>query len=320
MEKLFFRGRCEKHGKTGVFFNTGSGVSLFVKGSVVVFELSSLNKPCFVYIIKDFDYYQKEKHLISNEGRVVVKLEEGKITHLDLVKSNEAIDNTLVLRNIIIDGKILKYREKPKKFIKVYGDSTVAGYGILEHQGVPDYDTSDGVEDFCFRALYSLKVDYDIFSGSGWGLTFSPYTNPMDEGIEKYQDYMCVKSEEKWSNKRRADLLLMSLGTNDFSYINQSTLNKEELEAHFIDSYRRFVEKERKFNPNVPVLMVYGTLKEDCVYPLIEKTCNELSKVFDNIYIVKLHGNNDGIDFHCHVSHHKEMAEVLAVKIHSILN
>ena len=112
MRKLFFRGRYKKEGKSLIFFNTGSGVSLLVKGSNVVFELNSLNKPCFVYIIKDFDYNQKEKYLISQEGRVVVKLEEGKITHIDLVKSNEAIDNTLVLKNIIIDGKILKYKEK----------------------------------------------------------------------------------------------------------------------------------------------------------------------------------------------------------------
>ena len=319
MEKLFFRGRYKKHGKSALFFNTGSGVSLLAKGSSIVFELASLNKPCFVYIIKDFDYNQKEKFLITNEGRVVVKLEEGKITHIDLVKSNEAIDNTLVLKNIIIDGKILKYIEKPNKFIKVYGDSTVAGYGILEHQGTPDYDTSDGVEDFCFRALYNLKVDYDIFSGSGWGITFSPYTDPMNEGIEKYQDCVCVKNDEKWSSKKKPDLLLLSLGTNDFSYINQSSSNKEELEAQFIASYRKFIEKERKISPNVPILMVYGTLKEDCVYPLIEKTFKEMSKVFNNLYVVKLPGDNDGIDFHCHVSHHKEMAEVLEQKIISII-
>ena len=320
MEKLFFRGRYKKDGKNTLFFNTGSGVSLLVKGANIVFELGSINKPCFVYIIKDFDFNQKEKYLINNEGRIVIKLEEGKVTHIDLVKSNEALDNTLVLKNIVIDGKILKYSEKPNKFIKVYGDSTVAGYGILLHQGKADYDTSDGVEDFCFRALYDLRVDYDIFSASGWGITFSLYTDPTNVGIEKYQDCLCVKNDEKWVSKKKPDLLILSLGTNDFSYINQNSSNKEDLEAKFIASYRNFIEKERKICPTVPVLMVYGTLKEECVYPLIEKTYNELSKVFDNLYLVKLPGDNDGIDFHCHVSHHKEMAEVLEQKIISIIH
>ena len=318
MEKLFLRGRYKKEGKNILFFNTGSGVSLLAKGSNIVFELGSINKPCFVYIFKNFDFNQKEKYLINNEGRVVIKLEEDRITHIDLIKSNEAIDNTLVLKNTIIDGKILKYTEKPNKFVKVYGDSSVAGYGILKHQGKPDYDTSDGVEDFCFRALYSLKVDYDIFSGSGWGVTFSPYTDPMEVGIEQYQDCLCVKNNEKWTDKRAADLLLLSLGTNDFSYINQSASGKDKLEKHFIESYRKFIEKERKINKDIPVLMVYGSLKEESVYPLIEKTYNELSKIFDKLYIVKLPGNNDGIDFHCYVSHHKEIAEVLTKKIMSI--
>ncbi len=318
MENSLFRGRCKKDKENTFFFNTGSGVSLYFQGKSLTFILASINKPCFVYIIKDFDYNQKEKFLVDKNGTVNIAFQDDKAHYVDLVKANEAIDNTLVLKSIEFNGKILKYTEKPNKFVKVYGDSSVAGYGILQHSGVPDYDTSDGVEDFCFRALYSLHFDYDIFCGSGWGVTFSPYTDPMTVGLEKYQDCLCVKNDEKWVSKK-ADLLLLSLGTNDFSYINQHLDQKVELERKFIDSYREFVKKERKINPSVPILMVYGTLKEDCVYPLIEKTYTELSKIFDNLYIVKLPGDNDGIDFHCHVSHHKKMAEVLMKKITAII-
>ena len=102
-----------------------------------------------------------------------------------------------------------------------------------------------------------------------------------------------------------------------FAYIAEGIVDC----VHENEELRRkeFVKKERKINPSVPILMVYGTLKEDCVYPLIEKTYTELSKIFDNLYIVKLPGDNDGIDFHCHVSHHKKMAEVLMKKITSII-
>lgn len=318
MENLLLKGRYKKDKENIFFFNTGSGVSLCFQGKSFTFNLGSINKPCFVYIIKDFDFSQKEKFLVDKNESIKITFHDDKAHYIDLVKANEAIDNTLVLKSIEINGKILKYAEKPNKYVKVYGDSSVAGYGILKHSGIPDYDTSDGVEDFCFRALYNLHFNYDIFCASGWGVTFSPYTNPMTVGIEKYRDRLCVKNEEKWVNQK-ADLLLFSLGTNDFSYINQNLSRKDELERKFIDSYCEFVKKERELNPNAPVLMVYGSLKEECVYPLIEKTYIELSKVFDNLYIVKLPGNCDGIDYHCHVSHHKEMAEVLAEKIVSII-
>ena len=318
MENLFIKGRYKKVGEFLQIFNTGTTISLHVLARSVTFDLRPIGKHCFVYVIKDFDYNQKEKYFIDEDIDLTISLDDNKPHYIDLVKANEALDNSLLIKDIKTDGKVLNYEEKPSKFIKVYGDSTVAGYGILAHSGVADVDTSDGVEDFCFRALYSLKCDHDIFAASGWGLVFSQFSDPQTDGVEKYRDCLCIKNDEKWVSKD-PDLLIISLGTNDFSYMVINPDKKEELEAKFIASYRKFIEKERKNNSSLPVLMVYGTLKEEWVYPLIEKTYNVLSKEFDNLYLVKIPGDNTGIDNHCHVSHHKEMAEVLKEKIISIL-
>lgn len=316
---MLIRGRYKVVNGFLQFFNVGSGVSLCVQGSSITFDIKPITKSCFVYIIKDFDLNQKVKYFIDEDIDLTIPLGDDKPHYIDLVKANESLDNSLVIRDIKIDGKVLNYKEKPKKFVKVYGDSSVAGYGILAHTGNPDVDTNDGVEDFCFRTLYNLKFNFDLFAASGWGLTFSPYTEPKEIGIEKYIDNLCVKSNEKWVGEK-PDMLLLSLGTNDFAYIYENQDKKDGLEAHFIDSYRKLLEKETKNNPDLPILMVYGTLLEDAVYPLIEKTYNKLSKEFKNLYLVKLPGDNTGIACHCHVSRHKEIAEVLTKTIQSILH
>ena len=318
MENFTIKGRYKKENGNIQLFNTGSTISLDVKGNYVTFELGSLKKPCYIYIIKDFDYNQKKKYFVDVNLCIRLNLLDDKPHHIDLVKANESMDNTLVVKKVEIDGEILKSSGKTAKFVKVYGDSTIAGYGILAHEGVPDIDTNDGVEDFCLRALYNLKYDYDIFAASGWGLTFSAYTNPKEIGIEKYRENLCVNSDEKWVSKK-ADLLIISLGTNDYAYINENFSQKDELEAKFVNSYAEFIKKERENNPSLPVLMVYGSLKEEFVYSLIEKTYAVLSKRFDNIYIVKLPGDNTGLSFHSFVSTHEQMAKILQEKILSII-
>ena len=317
-KNMLIRGRYKTINGFLQFFNVGSGVSLCVQGKSITFDIKSIVQSCFVYIIKDFDYNQKVKFFIDEDIDLTIPLEDDRPHYIDLVKADEATANSLVIRDIKIDGKILKYAEKPNKFVKVYGDSTIAGYGILAHDGEAGVDTNDGVEDFCFRALFDLKYDFDLFAASGWGLTFSAYTNPKEIGIEKYRENLCVNSNEKWTS-RKPDLLIISLGTNDFAYIEQNPQNKDELIRKFIDSYDKLIEKERENFANLPVLMVYGTLKEESVYPLIEKTYEELSKKLNNIYIVKLPGDNSGISNHSYVSFHKKMSEVLKEKILSII-
>jgi len=318
MENFELKGRYKKEGKIIQFFNTGSGVSFDIIGRSVTFELGSLKNRCYVYIFRDFDFNQKQKILIDVNRVIRIYLQDTKPHHIDLVKANEALDNTLVLKSIKIDGQILKNTGIPKKFVKVYGDSTIAGYGILKHDGEAYYETNDGVEDFCFRALFDLKYDFDLFTASGWGITFSAYTNPKDEGIEKYQENLCVNSNEKWVSKQ-ADLLIISLGINDYSYIQENLDKKEELFARFVSSYIKLIEKERKDNPSLPVLMIYGTLKEEYMYDYFLEAFKQISEKLDNVYFVKLPGDNSAISNHSYVSYHKKMAEILKGKILSII-
>ena len=317
--KVIPRGRYTLEKEGTKFYNTGSGFSFYVNGEKTSLTIISEKGPGYVYLIRDFDYDKKEKILIENKEEVNIFFNDNKPHFVDVVKANEPADNYMIFGPVSTSGELLEIDEKNKKFVKVYGDSSIAGYGILAHDGDPNYLTNDGVENFCFRALYSLGLDYDIFAASGWGITFSAWTDPKTVGIEKFRDKICINSDVSWDGKT-PDLLIISLGTNDFSYIFENKEKTQELTEKFIKSYEKLVKKEREKKPEIPVLMVYGSLSEEWVYSLIEKTYEYLIEKCQNIYIIKLPGDNSAIANHSYITYHQKMADILQEKIVEILD
>ena len=218
-------------------FNGGSSFSLKAKASSVTVDIKSTPKDGYFYIIVDRDYLNKKK-VFTSECPYKYPLKDNKEHYIDIVKANEANDNTFELVDLSVDGTVLPYDYQYDKKVKVYGDSTIAGFGILGHNEVASVHTSDSVEDFCYQALYELNMDMDIMSASGFGLTFSAYTCPKNVGVIDYIDKVAVGSRISWNNNQKADLLIISLGCNDNSYIQENFSNKEELVKKFINEYR----------------------------------------------------------------------------------
>ena len=70
---------------------------------------------------------------------------------VDIVKANEVNDNALKLLDFSVDGELLDFDHIYDKKVMVYGDPTIAGFGILEHYGNASVHNSDSVRDFCYQ-------------------------------------------------------------------------------------------------------------------------------------------------------------------------
>ena len=114
-------------------------------------------------------------------------------------------------------------------------------------------------------------------------------------------------------------MLIISLGTNDNSYIQENLNQKDQLVDAFIAKYKQLIEMHVKENKGLKILMVYGTLKEEDVYYLIEKSYSALKPQFPNLFIHKFAGDNTGISNHAYVKAHESMAEELKNVIKEIL-
>jgi hypothetical protein len=310
-----FIGRYKADGDCLYFYNGGSGLSFKMKGKHFDIDIRFIDGEGYYYFILDKDYKNKVK--ISSKVNSIPFFDDGE-HEIDIIKANEANDNTMVIRDIYIKGELLPYTNYPKKRACVYGDSTIAGFGILAHSGNASIHSSDSVEDFCFQALYELDFDMDIMSASGYGLVFSAYTYPMDIGIIDFYNKVKVHSDIAWEGSKN-DLLIVSLGTNDNAFISENPENRQTLIDIFKVKYRQLIDSEVNKNPDIKILMVYGTLKEENAYPLIEETYQYLKPVYKNLYIHKFDGDNTAISNHAFVDAHKRMAEELKNVIKEII-
>ena len=298
-------------------FNGGSGLSFKMKGNSFTIRFNSCPVDSYFYVVIDRDFTNKEKHLTSKNGTTICL--DGNIHYVDIVKANEANDVVLKLLNLSIDGELMDYDHDYSYRVKVIGDSTIAGYGILKHDGVGNIETSDSVLDFAYQALYEINAYVDAFSASGWGLVFSIYTCPQRMGIIDYIDKVATNKNDDWIDNSKFDLLIISVGTNDNSYIQSDITLKEERIKEYIDKYKTLIDKNIAINKDIKVLMVYGTLNEKAAYYLNEETYKCLKPLYKNLYIYKFNGDNSAISNHAYVTAHKQMAEELKAVINDIL-
>ncbi len=299
-------------------FNSGSGISFKMKGTSFTVTLNSEIGACYYYLIIDRDYENKTKIFVPDHAKHQYLFNDDKEHFIDIVKANEAKDCTLIIKDLIIDGVLLAYDHKYVKKAIIYGDSTIAGYGILSHEEASIH-TSDGAKDFLYHALYELNYEIDILCASGYGLSFSAYTNPKTIGIYDYKDKVAINSDISWETQNKYDILIISLGCNDASYISEQPNRVKELTKMFIEKYKSLIDSEIKRNKGIKILMVYGTLKEKQAYDLIEETYSVLKPLYKNLYIHKFNGDNSGATNHAFITAHDEMAKELKNLLKAIL-
>ena len=301
-----------------VLFNSGSSISFKMNGKSFTVTVGSKTWPCYYYFIIDRDYKNKVKLSTPSNPVCCYSFNDEKEHTVDIVKANEANDSLLFIEDLEIDGKLLEYDHQYDKKVIVYGDSTIAGYGILSHDKA-SIDTSDGVRDFAYHALYELNCDMDIFCASGYGLSFSAYTTPKTIGIYDYIKKVSVNSDLSWEHQNKHDILIISLGCNDASYISEQPNNKEECVKMFIKKYQELIDSEIKLNSNLKTLMIYGTLKEQQAYYLIEQAYESLKQLYKNLYIHKFDGDNTAASNHAFITAHDRMAEELKAALKPLL-
>ena len=317
LTKIKINGRYSLADKHLSIYNGGSGFSFKMQGNGFTLKLKSIPVDGYIYIIIDRNYTDKTKLLISDNISCLFNDDEPHL--VDIVKANEANDNALEVVDLIVDGELLDYDFQYKNKVIVYGDSTVAGFGILSHDDVASIHNCDAVEDLFFQALYELNMNADIFSASGYGLAFSAYTCPKNIGVIDFFNKVKVHGDISWNPDNKNDLLIISLGCNDNSYIQENLRNKEQLIEVFETKYKKLIDSEVSKNPDIKILMVYGTLAEVSAYYLYEETYKHLKPFYKNLFIHKFNGDNTAISNHAFVDAHKQMAEELKKVIKEIL-
>ena len=206
----------------------------------------------------------------------------------------------------------------------VFGDSTVSAFGNL---GKCDdektlFDT-DGLQGFAYLVAKHFNLSPNILSGSGWGLTFSPWTVPNRRPMLKYIDKVAVIEDVKYDlTQVNPKIILISLGCNDshyYTYTGEVGKTNNELLEEFQNDYHKLLEILNKLYPKIPIIMIYGVMREVHNYKPMHELYLKLKDSF-NLYEAFIEGDISGVSTHPSKDSHKEIADKLIKMIEGIIN
>ncbi|KAH8880936.1 hypothetical protein GQ53DRAFT_799412 [Thozetella sp. PMI_491] len=258
---------------------------------------------------------------------------------VEIRKRSEALFGSIYLGCPSTSGTITV----PKRRIEIIGDSISVGYGI---DGTYPCTNTAALEDATstYGALTAknLSADYSIVAWSGKGLTRNYVTGSVDTTPlmpELWTRYGANDGDNTYDFKTPVDIVILNLGTNDFSYIAYDASGtaynaRPELDATaYTNALVNFSQTILTKYPSANIFITSSPMLSDG-YPTAEEaqhTKQETSiksavaKIGAKAHFVSLptqdsSNNNIGCDYHPSPSTHQQMAAILVAAIHSVLS
>lgn len=313
--------------KENTIFHTASGFELFFYGTSVSAVLTSTNtlsvghRPYFVVVIDD-DFENINTVCLSKpltEINLIADLPEGE-HKLTFYKRSEAIDSHIGLKELTTDGKFISKIIHKERRIEVIAASSSTGYGNMSND-TKTTANSDGLKAFAFLASQALEAEISIYSASGWGLKFSRWTSPQT--LNMFDAYKKVEmfSNVDWNPSDFVpDVIIINLGTNDWSYINMTDNNFEKNERlnAFKNQYISFIQYLRTLYQNSEIIILYGIMSETSIYEATIEIFNQVYLTDKKVHILKAIGDGAGYNSHPSLASHEAISKVVINKIKEI--
>ena len=327
-------GRTYYDGESLWLSHSATGVEFTFTGSTVTATLTGENGTRMAI------YSDGERVLdfmtSSMPGTVTVELEEGEHT-ISILKLSEAMQSTVLIDSISVDSDegISPTSAKSKK-IEFIGDSITCGYGIDGASASESFSTTteDGARTYAYKTAQLFNADYSMVSVSGCGIV-SGYTgsagtantaNLMTDFYENlghawgwFHDTY-VDAIEWDFDEYVPDLIVINLGTNDYSY----TGSDEDLIQEYTDGYVEFLKQVRENNPDSEILCTLGIMGQQLYSAMETAVANYIEETGDTkvntLEFDAIDSSTEGYgsDYHPTELTHEKAAYTLAEKINEL--
>ncbi len=325
-EKIKIVGSHYINGESLVQSNTASGYMLKLKGNSLTLRINMIdkrgeNQKTPIGILKNLDYKNKTvMYLDSGINELKIPLSDEPITY-SILKLDEAEDDAIETIFLELDGEFLDLEIYQNGL--VIGDSTTAAYGNLGTiNDARKTINSDGTQGFSYMALSDLGYIPHMITASGFGVYASFWTDPQVKPIIEALKSLSIMDTKIPFDYSFLDpkIIILSLGTNDLSYVNDTKDDKIKKERYdnFVIKYKEFIRDIRDTFKDSKIIMVYGCCREKEIFDYDLLVHSDLSKEMSDLYIVKLDGDMSGCANHPSVKNHYEMKEILKDFIRNI--
>lgn len=319
--------------KVNEVYHSASGFELFVKGSMASAVITATNynsstlRPCIVVVVDD--NFDNLKTVFLDKATQEVELMTGNsdvLEHkIDLYKRSESIDSHIAIESVKTDGLFIQKIENKKLKMEFIAASSSTGYGNLgsPKSSSKTTENSDCLKGFAFLTAQALDADVNIFSASGWGCAFSKWTTPNTASVADEYRNVDFKSSIKWNHGLYVpDVVVVNLGTNDWSYINAAT-SDAEVDARtttFQQKYIQFLKYLHDLYPEAQIVVLYGLMNESNIYEITETIVAMAKLAIPNLVSIKINGDAQGYNSHPSVQSHAAIAKTLTEFIKETLN
>ena len=317
--KVTYIGRTEVSEDGSVSFDwSATTLKLKFKGKTLVMACSSTKKDYFNLWI-DGEQKAIEDKVVKVAGDTLITLFTTKVKKVTehtviLQKRTEGEQGTVTISEFTTDGTFLQAPAPKPRLIEFIGDSYTCGYGTEAlHRSDPfrpeEENPARTYADILAR-MYGAEAVHISHSGRGIVRNYGDY-NEHENMVKLYAQTFDQFKEDAWSPTYEPNLVVIYLGTNDFSVEKQPSLRA------WCANYKKLLQKVREFHgPNVPILCLASPcneLMDDYVQAAVER-CG-LEKVYFASILPGCHRMDDedlGASWHPNYNGHRKIASVVA--------
>jgi hypothetical protein len=210
------------------------------------------------------------------------------------------------------------------RLVEVIGDSISAGYGNLGNEVHPPWDntctfsldTESAYQAYDMKLGRALDAEVSIVARSGWGMYRDLGGSTSGNVPSVYADAVGTNATPVWSFTRKADAVLVNLGTNDSIPGDPG--------QPFEDAYVAFLKTVRGHYPAAWIFLTIGPMTSD---PMLTTMRTHLASVVSTFADPKVltidvptqDATSTGCDYHPNVNEDQILADALAPAIRSKL-
>lgn len=240
---------------------------------------------------------------------------------VELYRRTEGFYGPTVFLGAELDGTLLAPMP-PSRRIEILGDSITCGYG---DEGADQYcnfsaDTENHYVTYGAIAARAVGAELSTVAWSGKGVIYNYGDDTVEPLPELYDRTIPTSGSVTWSFDWQPDVVIVNLGTNDFSTDNDPS---QEL---FVGAYVDLLEQIRAANPGALVLCTVAPLlggdEGALVQGYIDQAIAERAAAGDDrVSRIDLSTAADGwgCDWHPSAATHQAMAELLIDVLHDQL-
>jgi lysophospholipase L1-like esterase len=223
-----------------------------------------------------------------------------------------------------VDGKLKGAPAGSGRLIEVIGDSISAGYGNLGKEVHPPWDntcsfsldTESAYQSYGAMLGRALDAEVSTVARSGWGMYRDINGDPTGVLPSLYANAVGTASAPAWSFERRADAVVINLGTNDS--------DKGDPGKPYEDAYVAFLRVVRGHYPRAWIFLTMGPMTGEPMLTQMRAHLKSVAATFadDLVVVVDMPAQDvtsTGCDYHPNVAGHSAMAGVLAAAIRNKL-